>query len=74
MNPIALRETPPAMQGRVSSTFMSLFSLAQVLGLLLSGVLATQLGIRPLFLTCAAATALLSLASWLVLRPQPEVA
>jgi len=71
---LSQRETPQAMQGRVSSTFMSLFSLAQVLGLLLSGVLATQLGIRPLFLTCAAATALLSLASWLVLRPQPEVA
>src|SRR5262249_48306294 len=70
----AARETPPAMQGRVSSTFMSLFSLAQALGMLLSGVLALHLGIRLLFITCGAATALLGVASWLVLRPQPQAA
>ena len=72
---LSQRDTPHAMQGRVSSTFMSLFSLAQVLGLLLSGVLAARLGIRQLFLACAAATALLAVASWLFLRPrsQPQV-
>jgi MFS family permease len=43
------RETPPAMLGRVSSAFMSLLSLAQVLGLILSGYLAQSLGIRNLF-------------------------
>jgi predicted MFS family arabinose efflux permease len=73
---LSQRETPHEMQGRVSSTFMSLFSLAQVMGLLLSGVLAARLGIRPLFLTSAAATTLLALACWAFLRPrrQPEVA
>ncbi len=69
---LSQRDTPHAMQGRVSSTFMSLFSLAQVLGLLLSGVLAARLGIRQLFLACAAATALLAVASWLFLRPRPQ--
>jgi MFS family permease len=48
-------ETPPAMMGRVSSSFMSVFSLAQVLGLLLSGKLAVLIGIRQVFLVCAAA-------------------
>ena len=43
------RETPPAMLGRVSSAFLSLLSLAQVLGLILSGYLAQSLGIRNLF-------------------------
>ncbi|MCA1829177.1 MAG: MFS transporter [Myxococcales bacterium] len=69
---LSQRETPHAMQGRVASTFMSLFSLAQVLGLLLSGWLATRLGIRQLFLVCGAATALVAFASWLFLRPRPQ--
>ncbi len=46
---LSQKETPREMQGRVSSTFMALFSLAQVLGMLLSGVLADWLGIRNLF-------------------------
>jgi DHA3 family macrolide efflux protein-like MFS transporter len=71
---LSQKETPPAMQGRVSSTFMSLFSLAQILGMLLSGVLATRLGIRQLFLVCAAATAMLALVSFAALRPQAEIA
>lgn len=44
------QETPPEMVGRVSSTFMSLISVAQVMGLALSGYLANALGIRPLFM------------------------
>lgn len=71
---LSQRDTPHAMQGRVSSTFMSLFSLAQALGMLLSGVLAARLGIRQLFLACAAATVLLAVASWLLLRPRPQPA
>lgn len=47
------QETPHAMIGRVSSSFMSLISLAQVAGLLLSGWLAQRLGIRHLFLWSA---------------------
>jgi MFS family permease len=62
------QETPPALMGRVSSTFMSLISLAQVLGLLLSGYLAERLGIRPLFLASAGALALVSVAGFLFMR------
>lgn len=71
---LSQKETPPAMQGRVSSTFMSLFSLSQVLGLSLSGVLAAQLGIRPLFLAAGAALVLLSLAGFLWLRAPTQSA
>jgi MFS transporter, DHA3 family, macrolide efflux protein len=62
------QETPPAMVGRVSSTFMSLVSVAQVAGLLLSGYLANKLGIRPLFVYCAGMLALLSLIGYLMMR------
>lgn len=68
------KETPPPMMGRVSSTFLSLFSLAQVLGLLLSGVLATRLGIRQLFLGCGAGLALLAAAGWTWLKPRADEA
>ena len=54
------QETPPAMVGRVSSTFMSLIAVSQVLGLLLSGYLAQKLGIRPLFMACAGVLAVIS--------------
>ena len=69
---LSQRETPPEMQGRVSSTFMSLFSLAQVLGMLLSGVLATRMGIRELFLACGAVLALMAMAGWGFLRPRAQ--
>jgi len=70
---LSQKETPPAMMGRVSSTFMSLFSVAHVLGHLLSGALATRLGIRQLFLVCGAALFVLGTAGWLWLRPRPSV-
>ena len=54
------QETPPQMLGRVSSSFMSVFALAQVLGLLLSGRLAVWLGIREVFLACALALGLIA--------------
>lgn len=56
------------MVGRVRSSFMSLISVAQVLGLLLSGYLAQKLGIRPLFLSCAGVLALLSGLGYLMMR------
>ena len=62
------KETPPAMVGRVSSTFMSLISIAQVLGLVLSGYLAQKLGIRPLFVACGGFLALISAAGYLIMR------
>lgn len=66
------QETPPAMLGRVSSSFMSVFSLAQVLGLLLSGHLAVWVGIRAVFLLCAFALALIA-AVGLTLHKPAEV-
>lgn len=66
------QETPPAMMGRVSSTFMSLIALAQVLGLLLSGYLAQRLGIRALFLACAGLLALISVGGYLFMGQRGE--
>lgn len=66
------RETPPQMVGRVTSTFMSLLSFAQILGLLLSGVLAQRLGIRPVFLTSAGFLALVAGAGHWMVRRRPE--
>jgi MFS transporter, DHA3 family, macrolide efflux protein len=62
------QETPPQMVGRVSSSFMSLISFAQVLGLLLSGLLAQRLGIRPLFLASAGTLAMISGIGYLMIR------
>ena len=58
------QETAPAMIGRVSSSFLSLISVAQVTGLLLSGWLAQKLGIRHLFLTAAVALAVITLVGY----------
>jgi MFS family permease len=63
------QETPPAMLGRVSSSFMSVFSFAQVLGLLLSGHLAVWFGIRAVFLLCAAALALIATVGFFQHKP-----
>src|SRR5579864_9559394 len=71
------QETPPAMVGRVSSTFMSLISVSQVFGLLLSGYLAQKIGIRPVFMACAGVLASISGVGFLTLRGRhgaPEVA
>jgi MFS family permease len=72
---LSQKDTPPAMQGRVSSTFLSLFSFAQVLGLLVSGGLAEALTIRGLFLAAAGVMVVLGLAgrSFLRSRPAPAV-
>jgi len=62
------QETPHEMAGRVSSTFLSLLSLAQVLGLLLSGYLAQVLGMRSLFLASGGALAIIAAGGYLVIR------
>jgi MFS family permease len=62
------QETPPAMVGRVSSTFLSLISISQVFGLLLSGYLAQRLGIRAVFIACAGVLAVISAAGYLLMR------
>ena len=68
------QETPPQMVGRVSSTFMSMISFAQVLGLLVSGGLAQRLGMQRLFLACSIVLVVIASAGWLFLRSrrQPE--
>jgi MFS family permease len=47
------RETPHEMIGRVSSTNISVAFLAQVIGLVLSGLLADLFGVRMVFILCA---------------------
>jgi len=53
------QETPHAMLGRVSSTVTSVVFLAQILGLVLSGVFAELVGIRMVFFLCAGISAVL---------------
>jgi len=65
--------TPGEMLGRVSSSFFALFSLSQLLGLVLSGSLANWIGLRPLFLASAILQVVLSSAGYLWLREdKPE--
>ena len=71
---LSQQETPHEMVGRVSSTFMSLIALAQVLGLLLSGYLAQMLGIRKLFLASAMFLAVIAAGGFLMVREQRRVA
>ena len=47
------RETPHEMMGRIGATSMSLILLGQLLGLLLSGLLAQLIGVRAVFFLCA---------------------
>ena len=56
------QETPPAMVGRVSASFMSVLTLSQITGLALSGTLAGQIGVRSLFV--ASATFLVGIAAF----------
>ena len=53
------RETPHELLGRVSSTMTSFVFLAQILGLVLSGVLAEAIGVRTVFFLCAGLAATL---------------
>jgi len=71
------QETPHEMLGRVSSSFMAVFSLSQLLGLVLSGSLADWIGVRRLFLASAVLLVILSVMGYLWLRegkPEEKVA
>lgn len=70
-NTLIQQETPAALMGRVGSSTMSLIFSAQILGLVLSGVLADRIGIRQVFATCAALLALLVVAGKLWMEPRP---
>ena len=62
------QETPKEMIGRVSSSFMSMIAVCQLLGMLLSGYLAQWLGILRLFDASAVLLVLLAFAGVLRLR------
>jgi len=55
------RVTPHDMIGRVSSTNISVAFTAQILGLLLSGLLADAFGVRMVFVLCAGLAAAMAL-------------
>jgi MFS family permease len=62
------RETPHDMLGRVGSTNASVIFLGQILGLVLSGVLAEMLGVRMVFFLCAALSVALAAGGRVFLR------
>jgi MFS family permease len=66
------QETPQAMMGRVSSSVMSCVFFAQVMGLVVSGVLGQFMGVRVVFLLCAALAASLAAAGHYLLSATPE--
>jgi MFS family permease len=70
------RETPHALMGRISSTVMSVVFFAQLIGLVLSGVLAQLFGVRMVFILCAGIAWLLTGAGrWLLnVRPHEQPA
>jgi DHA3 family macrolide efflux protein-like MFS transporter len=59
---IMQQETPPALMGRVGSTFMSFIFTAQICGLILSSVLTDRIGAKHVFALCAALLGILILA------------
>ena len=66
------QETPPPLMGRVGSTMMSLIFGAQILGLILSGILANQIGVRYVFAVCAALLAVLITVGRLWMEPKGQ--
>jgi len=63
------QETPPAMMGRVGSTVMSAIFTAQILGLILSGVLTEHISVRGVFALCTAMLVILILIGKLWMEP-----
>jgi MFS family permease len=66
--------TPPELMGRVGSTFMSIVFGAQILGLILSGVLTQHIGVREVFALCAGLLVVLAAAGKLWMEPKPQAA
>jgi len=67
------QETPVELIGRVSSSVMSVISLAQLVGLIFSGSLAQTLGIRKLFFVSAVLLFLIAAFGFFRLpQPMPE--
>jgi predicted MFS family arabinose efflux permease len=62
--------------GRISSTVMSVVFFAQLLGLVLSGILGQIFGVRAVFFLCAVLAWALTASGWMLLRsssPEPAV-
>ena len=57
-------KTPPQLLGRVSSSFMSVIAIAQLLGLVISGNAAGWIGIQGLFFACALLLGILALGGY----------
>jgi MFS family permease len=66
--------TPPELMGRVGSTFMSIVFGAQILGLVLSGVLTQHMGVRRVFALCAVLLVVLAAAGKLWMEPKKAAA
>jgi MFS transporter, DHA3 family, macrolide efflux protein len=66
------QETPPALMGRVGSTFMSLIFTAQISGLIISGLVADRIGVRHVFGLCAILLAVLIIVGRLWMEPKHE--
>jgi DHA3 family macrolide efflux protein-like MFS transporter len=64
--------TPPALMGRVGSTFMSIVFAAQISGLVLSGVLTQHIGVREVFVLCAVMLVVLMAAGKFWMEPKPN--
>jgi MFS transporter, DHA3 family, macrolide efflux protein len=62
--------TPPALMGRVGSTFMSIIFTAQILGLILSGVLTQHIGVQQVFALCAVMLVILILIGKIWMEPE----
>lgn len=62
--------TPPELMGRVGSTFMSIVFGAQILGLILSGILTQHIGVREVFALCAAMLVVLVAIGKLFMEPK----
>jgi MFS transporter, DHA3 family, macrolide efflux protein len=68
------QETPVELVGRVSSSFMSVLSVSQLLGLIISGSLTQRMGIRNLFFASAAMLVLFGLLGFFRLPKQAPAA
>jgi MFS family permease len=71
-NTLIQQETPAALMGRVGSSTMSFVFGAQLLGLVLSGILADRLGVQKVFAVCAVLLVLLVVAGKLFMEPKHE--
>lgn len=68
------QETPPALMGRVGSTMMSVVFGAQIVGLILSGQIASRVGVLHVFAYCAVLLVVLMTVGKLFMEPKPHPA